>query len=150
MILWTVPGMVTLGCSRIRDVSRFSSPILADLAMRGFAISLLTLARIALPDSFLVFLCGIHLSSHRETGRAVPFCTVAKYFRATNDDETGPRESGAYSCRTTLRSEVLIWSPPLYLMNPSFLNLFMKKFTRERVVPTISASISCDILGRTT
>ncbi len=37
--------------------------------------------------------------------------------------------------------------PPLYLMKPSLLNLFMKKFTRERVVPTISASISCDILG---
>src|ERR1700683_2272108 len=27
-------------------------------------------------------------------------------------------------------------------MNPSFLNLFMKKFTRDRVVPTISASVS--------
>jgi len=42
-----------------------------------------------------------------------------------------------------------MWSPPLYLMKPNFLNLFMKKFTRERVVPTISASISCDILGST-
>ena len=27
-------------------------------------------------------------------------------------------------------------------MKPSFRNLFMKKFTRDRVVPTISASIS--------
>jgi len=53
------------------------------------------------------------------------------------------------SWRTTLRSEVLICRPPLYLMKPSFLNLFMKKFTRERVVPTISASISCDTLGST-
>ena len=35
----------------------------------------------------------------------------------------------------------------LYLMKPSFLNLFMKKFTRGRVVPIISASISCDTLG---
>jgi hypothetical protein len=52
-----------------------------------------------------------------------------------------------YSCRTTLRSELLIWSPPLYLMKPSFLNLFMKKLTRERVVPTISASVSCDTFG---
>jgi hypothetical protein len=26
-------------------------------------------------------------------------------------------------------------------MNPSLLNLFMKKFTRERVVPIISASV---------
>jgi hypothetical protein len=30
----------------------------------------------------------------------------------------------------------------LYSMNPSFLNLFMKKFTRERVAPIISASVS--------
>ena len=27
--------------------------------------------------------------------------------------------------------------------------MFMKKFTRERVVPTISASTSCEILGST-
>ena len=33
-------------------------------------------------------------------------------------------------------------------MNPSFRNLFMKKFTRERVVPTISASVSCDTFGK--
>ena len=32
-------------------------------------------------------------------------------------------------------------------MKPSFLNLFRKKFTRERVVPTISASVSCEIFG---
>src|SRR5258705_3930265 len=46
------------------------------------------------------------------------------------------------SCKTTLRREALTFRPPLYSMNPNFLNLFMKKFTRERVVPTISASIS--------
>jgi hypothetical protein len=33
-------------------------------------------------------------------------------------------------------------SPPLYSMKPSRRNLFMKKLTRERVVPTISASVS--------
>ena len=55
MILSTVPDMVIVGCSGIRAVSRFSSVILADLAMRGFAISFLTLARVALPDSFLRF-----------------------------------------------------------------------------------------------
>jgi hypothetical protein len=54
--------MVTLGSSGIRVVSRFSSAILADLAMRGFAISFLTLARVALLDSFLAFLCIMHLS----------------------------------------------------------------------------------------
>jgi hypothetical protein len=46
------------------------------------------------------------------------------------------------SCSTTLKRELLTWRPPLYLMNPSFLNLFIKKFTRGRVVPTISASVS--------
>jgi hypothetical protein len=35
----------------------------------------------------------------------------------------------------------------LYSMKPSFLNLFMKKFTRDRVVPTISDSVSCEIFG---
>jgi hypothetical protein len=51
MILSTVPGMVTLGCSGIRVVSRFSSAIRADLAMRGFPISLVTLL-----NSFLALL----------------------------------------------------------------------------------------------
>ncbi len=54
-----------------------------------------------------------------------------------------------HSCRTTLMRALLIFSPPLYSMNPSLRNLFMKKLTRERVVPTISASISCDIFGMT-
>ena len=34
-------------------------------------------------------------------------------------------------------------------MKPSFLNLFMKKLTRDRVVPIISASVSWLILGIT-
>jgi hypothetical protein len=44
------------------------------------------------------------------------------------------------SCSTTLKSEVLTCSSPLYLMKPNVLNLFMKKFTRERVVPIGAAS----------
>ena len=60
MILSTVPGMVVLGCSGIRALSKFSSVILADLAMRGFAISFLTLARVTLTCSFLRFLCTTH------------------------------------------------------------------------------------------
>jgi hypothetical protein len=54
---------------------------------------------------------------------------------------------GPYSCRTTLSRESLTRISPLYSMKPNFLNLFMKKLIRERVVPTISASISCDTLG---
>src|SRR5712692_5766856 len=32
-------------------------------------------------------------------------------------------------------------------MNPNRWNFFMKKLTRARVVPTISASVSCEIFG---
>lgn len=55
IILFTVPGMVVLGCSGVHAQSSFSSAILADLAIRGFAISFLTLARVSLPGllSFL-------------------------------------------------------------------------------------------------
>jgi hypothetical protein len=52
--------MVALGCSEIRVVSKFSSAILADLAMRGFAISFLTLARLTLPEFLLAFLFSMH------------------------------------------------------------------------------------------
>jgi hypothetical protein len=52
------------------------------------------------------------------------------------------RAHGGYSCRTTVRRDLLILILPLYSTNPSFLNLFMNKFTRERVVPIISASVS--------
>jgi len=50
------------------------------------------------------------------------------------------------SCRSTLSSEpwtwreVLFW-PPLYSMKPSLLNRFMKKLTRDRVVPIMSARV---------
>ena len=39
----------------IRAAARFISPSRADLAMRGFAISFLTLARVASPNFFLAF-----------------------------------------------------------------------------------------------
>jgi hypothetical protein len=66
------------------------------------------------------------------------------------DDHGGSRfPASPQSCRTTLSSELLILRgfSPLYSMKPSFLNLFRKKFTRERVVPIISASVSWEILG---
>jgi hypothetical protein len=56
-------------------------------------------------------------------------------------------ESRCQSRNTTLRRELCTFKPPLYSMNPSFRNLFMKKLTRERVVPTISASVSWDTRG---
>ena len=47
-----------------------------------------------------------------------------------------------YSCRTTVRRDLFTLISPLYSMKPSFLNLFMNRFTRVRVVPIISASVS--------
>jgi hypothetical protein len=48
-----------------------------------------------------------------------------------------------------LRAETSMWRRPSYLMKSSFLNLFMKKMTRERVVPIIAARVSRDILATT-
>ena len=45
-------------------------------------------------------------------------------------------------CNTTFSKELCTSSFPLYSMNPNLRNLFMKKLTRDRVVPIISASIS--------
>lgn len=54
------------------------------------------------------------------------------------------------SCSTTLSSELCTCiQPPSHSTNPSFRNLFIKKLTRERVVPIISASDSWLILGIT-
>jgi hypothetical protein len=53
MILSTVPGMTVLGCCETLDLSDSRSAILADFDMRGKAISALTPAVRALPDSFL-------------------------------------------------------------------------------------------------
>ena len=55
--------------------------------------------------------------------------------------------SGRWSCRITLSSDLCTRMRPLYSINPSLRNRFMKKLTRERVVPIMSASVSCEILG---
>ena len=59
MILSTVPVIEVLGCSGIRVISKFSSAIRADLAMRGLAISFWTLTSVAVWGCFLWFLCFI-------------------------------------------------------------------------------------------
>jgi hypothetical protein len=56
---------------------------------------------------------------------------------------------GGWSCKTTFNNELWTSMPPLYSIKPSLLNLFIKKLTRERVVPIISASASWLILGIT-
>ena len=66
-----------------------------------------------------------------------------------DDSESLESMAVTYSCKTTLRSASLIFRPPLYSMKPSLRNLFMKKFTRDRVVPTISARVSWESFGKT-
>ena len=53
MILLTLPDRVALARPGTRSASRFNSAFRADFVIRGFAISFLMLARVALSDSFL-------------------------------------------------------------------------------------------------
>jgi hypothetical protein len=46
------------------------------------------------------------------------------------------------SCKTMFNNELWTSSFPLYSIKPNLRNLFMKKLTRARVVPIISASVS--------
>src|ERR1039458_8333964 len=54
-----------------------------------------------------------------------------------------------YSCRKILSRELCTRISPLYSMKPSFLKRFMKKLTRDRVVPIISANTSWLTFGTT-
>ena len=47
-----------------------------------------------------------------------------------------------FSCKTMFNKELRTSSFPLYSIKPNLRNLFIKKLTRDRVVPIISASIS--------
>jgi hypothetical protein len=87
--------MVVLECSEIRAVSRSSFAILADLAMRGFAISFLTLARIALRNSVLAFFFIEHPWWHRERDNTVQFSTVPEQ-TATECAMTGSNVPSAH------------------------------------------------------
>src|ERR1700730_7492686 len=69
---------------------------------------------------------------------------------AGNEKEAADRVNiNRQSCRTTFNSELWTLKTPLYSMKPSLLNLFMKKLTRDRVVPIISANASWLTLGIT-
>src|SRR5271163_465987 len=80
MILATVLPKLVFACSGIRTVARFRCIILADLAIRGFAISFLTLARVASRSSFFDLLGRIDSSWHRDGIYTAPFCTVPTHF----------------------------------------------------------------------
>ena len=46
-----------------------------------------------------------------------------------------------------MSSDLCTWMRPLYSIKPSLRKRFMKKLTRDRVVPIISARVSCEICG---
>ena len=86
-----------------------------------------------------------------------PSFIVAKYLattkclvKGTDKSQPLPRKNrpGGYaysrdhSRNRTLSSELWTSRWPLYSMKPNFLNLFMKRLTRGRVVPMISAKVS--------
>jgi hypothetical protein len=132
--------------------------LLADIAIESFGKEVIdaTRAVVFAPRD----MPAAHFHSGKETAiiAAVPIpprtpdlreCAVRASVQVFLDTLFPAPKVVRYSCRTTLRRELLTRISPLYLMKPSFLNLFMKKFTRGRVVPIISASISCDTLGST-
>jgi len=80
-------------------------------------------------------------------GRCSGRATIGSRARAARTDAPNALRFRDQSRNTTLRRELLTFNPPLYSMKPSFRNLFMKKFTRDRVVATISANVSCDPFG---
>jgi hypothetical protein len=59
MILLTVPGMLVLGRCGFRAALKFNSAILADLAVRGCAISFVMLARVLISSLVGFFLIKI-------------------------------------------------------------------------------------------
>src|SRR5438309_11245211 len=69
--------------------------------------------------------------------------------RRAPEGKEQPNASDGQSCSTTWSSELWTSSPPSYSMKPSFRNLFMKKLTLDRVVPTLSASVSWLTFGTT-
>jgi hypothetical protein len=80
MILSTVPGMLVLGCSATLAVSKFRSAILADLAIRGFAISFSMLTRVAF--AALTPLCAPRTLWYQDGSYAVLFLTLATQVKA--------------------------------------------------------------------
>jgi hypothetical protein len=73
------------------------------------------------------------------------FCTrrlVAPLGRGVHLASIAVTLQRSYSCRKIFRRVLWTRISPLYSTKPSFLKRFIKKLTRDRVVPIISASIS--------
>jgi hypothetical protein len=94
------------------------------------------------------------LHTSPEEGRVRPCYSTRPRSRVTSNAAGSTPSSGVLakalevqSRRITRNSELFTCKPPLYLMNPSLRNLFMKKLTRLRVVPIMPASVFWDILA---
>jgi hypothetical protein len=67
----------------------------------------------------------------RDEGAVIPGCLASSLVLISG-----------LSYKTTFNKELWTSSFPLYSIKPNLRNLFMKKLTRDRVVPIISASVS--------
>jgi membrane protein YqaA with SNARE-associated domain len=113
------------------------------MSQLGHPVLIAVIGLIAAAIAALVF---IRLREHTKRAQTWPTSMPGV---ATIYPPTMQTREVRYSCRTTFSRELLTWISPLYSMKPNFLNLFMKKLTRGRVEPIISASISCDTLRST-
>jgi hypothetical protein len=83
------------------------------------------------------------------TGNEVGFSARTDFDAAKGNSQT-LQGAAVYSSNTNVSSDLLIvMLLPRYSMKPSFLNLFMKRFTRERVEPIISDKVSWETVGST-
>lgn len=64
-----------------------------------------------------------------------------------HDDIVTRRRFGGHPSTHAVKPIDAVSNPGQYSMNPSFLNLFRKKLTRNRVVRIISAGVACDTFG---
>ena len=81
------------------------------------------------------------------------FCVTGKLLVPVDSEDLiphiAPRERGSLLVQDNTQEGRIDVDLAVVLDEAQFLNLFMKKLTRERVVPIISASIACDTLGST-
>ena len=80
MIFSTFPGMLALERSKIRAEFRFNSAILADMAIRGRAISFFVSARVAISSLVCFLLLKVVPVWLRERTISVPFRTLSECF----------------------------------------------------------------------
>jgi hypothetical protein len=73
--------------------------------------------------------------------RFILFAAAKKLYAFRSIAYLGLRSLSGWSCSTTFNNALWTLIRPLYSMNPSRRNLFMKKLTRERVVPIIFANV---------